>query len=445
MLALGDQLQAEGDLEGALAHFSNACNLSPNDEEAWTSRGAVLVSLARFTAAAASYDRALDAEPEDADLHRFRGHSLCQAGNPRAAAECHGMGLALSTEYFDEALAAASVTDERDETSVADEWSARALALWEMGRLVEAKACFVEAARLASPQQKSEAERNQERVHSLLFWERAVAGAVPLGTSSTPWYAASPPERYKVVTLPPQAGYETNPLYECHVLHYLNSPTCSWLLSSVQAHTAEHSWSLPHRGDAGNLSVPEVALSECPTLSRWMARRLSAEILPAMSRLFGIPLHLLLPREVFWVRYTAGEAGAALLPGVTEPVQGRDRVALHRDGHLLSFNVLVSEPGVDFEGGGTHLALLGATVKPERAGDVTMHSGCVIHGSEAVTRGTRDIIVGFVEVDMPFVVARDLYRWKRDGREGRHHHDSDPQYDPAFLDRCWQAVSHVPT
>ena len=67
------------------------------------------------------------------------------------------------------------------------------------------------------------------------------------------------------------------------------------------------------------------------------------------------------------------------------------------------------------------------------------------YGSEAVTRGTRDIIVGFVEVDMPFVVARDLYRWKRDGREGRHHHDSDPQYDPAFLDRCWQAVSHVST
>jgi len=163
--------------------------------------------------------------------------------------------------------------------------------------------------------------------------------------------------------------------------------------------------------------VPEIDLSHCPALASWMAPRLRLEVLPALSRLFGIPLRLLLPREIFWVRYTAGGAAPEGGGENEKQVEGRDKVAMHRDGFLLSFNILVSEPGAGFEGGGTELALLGATVSPKRAGDVTLHSGCVIHGSGSVTKGTRDIIVGFVEVDMPFEAARDLYRWKRDGRE----------------------------
>ena len=76
-------------------------------------------------------------------------------------------------------------------------------------------------------------------------------------------------------------------------------------------------------------------------------------------------------------------------------------LAPHRDGFLLSFSVLLSRPGVDFQGGGTRLASLGVCASPERAGDVFMHSGKLLHSGEAITAGARFIMVGFVEAAVP--------------------------------------------
>jgi len=102
-LAAGDALEEDGDLVGALACYSTATTVDPDDVEGWTSRGAAEAALGRGADAAASLQRALDAEPEDADLHASRGAALCQVGDVAAAAECHGMGLALSADYFAEA------------------------------------------------------------------------------------------------------------------------------------------------------------------------------------------------------------------------------------------------------------------------------------------------------------------------------------------------------
>ena len=53
------------------------------------------------------------------------------------------------------------------------------------------------------------------------------------------------------------------------------------------AHTRARGWGLPRRGDAGELSVPEVPLRACPALAAWMAPRLRADVLPALSQ--GVP------------------------------------------------------------------------------------------------------------------------------------------------------------
>ena len=126
-------------------------------------------------------------------------------------------------------------------------------------------------------------------------------------------------------------------------------------------------------------------------------------------------------RDLFFVRYEAG---------------AQDRLTPHRDGTLLSFNVLLSMPGRDFEGGGTrfcsigdsceackapappavadrgghadstgcaHCAGTGRAALQQQLGDLTMHCGKLLHEGAPVVRGTRFVLVGFVTVRSPRV------------------------------------------
>lgn len=89
-----------------------------------------------------------------------------------------------------------------------------------------------------------------------------------------------------------------------------------------------------------------------------------------------------------------------------------DRLEAHRDGSLLSFTLLLNSPE-EFEGGGTffealrdveptaanhHVLKKGGIIRPQRAGDVVLHSGKILHGADVVTRGQRTVLVGFVDV-----------------------------------------------
>lgn len=97
---------------------------------------------------------------------------------------------------------------------------------------------------------------------------------------------------------------------------------------------------------------------------------------------------------------------------------GQAGLPLHRDGSLLSFNVLLSRPDA-FRGGGTrfpHLARrddevtadddacafadADGVVRPAQ-GDAVVHSGSALHAGEAVTAGTRLLLVGFVDSARP--------------------------------------------
>lgn len=69
---------------------------------------------------------------------------------------------------------------------------------------------------------------------------------------------------------------------------------------------------------------------------------------------------------------------------------GQPSLPLHRDACTLSFNVLLCSPR-DFVGGGTRLESLGVTIRPDRIGDVFMHSGQMLHGGKQkkITRSTH--------------------------------------------------------
>jgi hypothetical protein len=86
----------------------------------------------------------------------------------------------------------------------------------------------------------------------------------------------------------------------------------------------------------------------------------------------------------FYVKYSA------------EPGEQRE-LRRHADASLFSFNILLSDPSSDFEGGGTFFESSGWTTRIPQ-GAALVHGGDVIHGGYPVTRGERYILVGFVEV-----------------------------------------------
>jgi len=69
---------------------------------------------------------------------------------------------------------------------------------------------------------------------------------------------------------------------------------------------------------------------------------------------------------------------------------------LHQDGSFLTFNILLSEIN-DFEGGGTFF--YDGIVTHLNCGDMIVHSGKIKHAGLPITKGTRYLLVAFIDVD----------------------------------------------
>lgn len=109
----------------------------------------------------------------------------------------------------------------------------------------------------------------------------------------------------------------------------------------------------------------------------------------------ALPEHLDL-RECFFVKYSARD--------------GEQReLAMHTDGSLFSFNILLSDPLSDFDGGGTSFQGTGWTVRLP-IGAALVHSGHVLHGGSPIVRGERYLLVGFVRLmsDPPYSISKSV-------------------------------------
>ena len=74
----------------------------------------------------------------------------------------------------------------------------------------------------------------------------------------------------------------------------------------------------------------------------------------------------------------------------------QNHLGMHRDGSFISFGLLLSDV-CDFEGGGTYFDD-GITSNLER-GDILIHSGLIKHSGLPISKGTRYVLVGFVNVE----------------------------------------------
>ena len=185
------------------------------------------------------------------------------------------------------------------------------------------------------------------------------------------------------------------PLWEVHLLRLLQPKDISHIRSLANAHVQSHGWST---GRHEHHPTTDFAVDQAPALDQCLRKLVQSVILPTMARLFGFdqPGDELSIRDLFYVQYAAAS---------------QDRLGAHRDGTLLSFNLLLSEPGVEFEGGGTRFASLGGACPsgsgfaalPQQLGDLTVHCGKLLHEAAPVTRGVRLVLVGFVGVRSPRV------------------------------------------
>jgi predicted 2-oxoglutarate/Fe(II)-dependent dioxygenase YbiX len=75
----------------------------------------------------------------------------------------------------------------------------------------------------------------------------------------------------------------------------------------------------------------------------------------------------------------------------------QNHLKMHQDGSFLSFNVLLSDTS-DFEGGGTYFDD-GLTSYLEQ-GDILIHSSRIKHAGLPITKGTRYLLVGFLNMNI---------------------------------------------
>ncbi len=138
----------------------------------------------------------------------------------------------------------------------------------------------------------------------------------------------------------------------------------------------------------------DLLLSSAPALEPRLRELIFARIMRPLSEFYCgeafLPEHLEL-REAFFVKYDATQQ-----PGLP----------MHKDGSLFSFNILLSDPLTDFDGGGTMFKNTDWTVRAMQ-GDAVVHGGDVFHSGCPIARGERYLLVGFIQVRraLPYCVA----------------------------------------
>lgn len=405
----GDAAAESNSPETALEWYLRATVLAPDDFEAWTSAGDLLMELGRPAEAAPCFKGAAEADPEDPDLLTRQARALSMCGAYEEAARCLERALTVAEEQ--------GAGDEE----VADVLTARGVAAFDLARTAEACKFYQRALRRMP--RHDWAERNLRHAAARLCWERSTAAAAAAAGDDSSATTLAP---YRTVALPPIEGFkEANPLWFGHLVHWLDTETCAELVAAAERHAAAVGGWVSTRHDEPYATY-DFEVSEVPEVRDVVVPLIRATMLPTVASLFeGVGDSMCL-RELFLVKYDAGADGKAEL-------------ALHRDGYLLTFSVLLND---EFSGGGTRLETLGTNVCPERVGDAFLHSGRMLHGGAPITRGTRYILVGFVEVGSPAAAtAPGSAEWVREHTEPP---DEAGAVDYETLAREWAAVMATP-
>jgi len=167
---------------------------------------------------------------------------------------------------------------------------------------------------------------------------------------------------------------------------------CNFVLNALKDAVSkrESGWTTDRHAAYATTDVP---CSEVAEIDAWVRESLSKRVFSKLSARHGWPYsenegHFahsqgLYFRDLFFVKYS---------------VDGQAGLSLHRDGSIVSFNILLNK-ATDFEGGGTYVEADDRAYQIEQ-GDCFVHSGKLRHGGQPITKGERFILVAFVDLDV---------------------------------------------
>jgi len=168
-----------------------------------------------------------------------------------------------------------------------------------------------------------------------------------------------------------------------------NEQQCASMLASVSRFGDQNGWSSLRHRSYSTMDIPTHSVGA--ELDENVRKILSEELYPQIIDKYRL-------NERFEVNVDEGERveiGARDLFFVKYDSQKQRELKLHRDGVLVSFNILLNVHS-EFEGGGTYFQHLDEVMSIER-GDCVMHSGRVLHAGHPITSGERYILVGFLD------------------------------------------------
>ena len=131
------------------------------------------------------------------------------------------------------------------------------------------------------------------------------------------------------------------------------------------------------RASISNSQLGEARLSNMPKTKAWLQETLVTRFYPLLKDRFGIDDVILYDGLVL----------SNIAPTRSQPI--------HRDASLLTLNVALSSPSIDYEGGGTFFEGLHEIITIKK-GHLLCHAGSALHAGNAITRGTRWVFVLFL-------------------------------------------------
>lgn len=170
--------------------------------------------------------------------------------------------------------------------------------------------------------------------------------------------------------------------------NFVSNDFCQWIIKKSEEYSKLHGGWTKERHK--NYPTTDLPVRSIPTLNVPLFNFTTLNILPLIAEHYKLNLYFLSIVDLFIVKYEA---------------EGQDHLGKHRDGSIISFNILLND---DFEGGGTsieHTCKPGSNELSEfnevlyqgEKTDLLIHPGKLKHGGNHITNGVRYILVGFIE------------------------------------------------
>lgn len=238
-------------------------------------------------------------------------------------------------------------------------------------------------------------------------------------------FAESEPSSLRKITIPQRYPDSKSPLHQntypsvfhtIHIASLLSEEQASKCLKIATQYAEEtECWKSKDAERHVSYSTADFPIEDSDALQSYLDEiDFEKNTFNLLGELFNVEAQDLFFMDLFCAHYKGKDDGDSVM----------DRLALHRDGSVISFTIVLSSPE-DCEGGGTEFDALKDAIGPEykefedvmqdgvlkvqRPGHGVLHCGKIQHGAHIVANGERTTLTGFVEVD---------YRCRREGVMG---------------------------